>query len=36
MHCLMLLAEGYGSSYFDRMWLNGDRTDRFFLKYTKA
>ena len=26
---------GYGSSYFDRLWTNGDRKKRFFLEYTK-
>jgi len=30
------LPEGYGSSYFDRMWKNGKRKTRYFLKYFKG
>ncbi len=29
------VPKGYGSSYFDRFWQNGRKTDRFFLKYLK-
>lgn len=31
-----LVPEGYGGdSYFDRLWRNGDRTKRYFLRYRK-
>jgi hypothetical protein len=29
------IPEGYGSSYFDRMWKNGKRVSRYFLKFIK-
>lgn len=30
-----VLPEDYGSSYFDRMWTNGNRTDRYYIKYER-
>ena len=29
------LPQDYGSSYFDRLWKNGQKTQRFFIKFAK-
>ncbi len=29
------VPEGYGSSYFDRMWSNGNRTDRYYIRHVR-
>lgn len=29
------LPEGYGSSYFDRFWVNGEKIKRFYFQFKK-